>query len=390
MSRAVVGPMLAAVVLLGLADSMAGTYLVLFAVEEARFAPLQVGVFVSAVALGGIVASMIFGRRFDRAPTRRWLVVSVLAGAGGYALLSVITGFPSLLLVGLVLLGAVGAGYPQLFALADVAFAVNAKKRVAPLLRSGWSLAWAVGPLLGAWLVSAAGYDIVFQASAVALILTTSTVLLIPRPSGGTRPAPPTAERRNPRSRGFIAILTASIALVHTAMFTGSVALPLFVTGDLRRSGSDVGLLFSACAVVEVLAAFVLVWLLPRVNRPRLIMVGLGLFAIYFLVAALAGSLLVLLIAQVARGVAIAVIGTAGIQHFQVVMKPAGGAAAALFSNAVTAGSLVSGVLAGLLVQAFGTTATLGWCAGMSVAAAAAFWLAHRWRPEGVDIDSTV
>ncbi len=364
---------------------MAGTYLVLYAVDEAGFAPLQTGVFVSTVALGGIVASTIFGRRFDRAPNRRWLAISVVAGAGGYALLSVIVGFPLLLVVGLTLLGAAGASYPQLFALADIAFDSDAKQRATPLLRSGWSLAWAVGPLIGAWLVSEAGYDVVFQASAAALIATFVAILLIPRPAGGAAASTHTVEHRTARGRSgswFIAILTASMVLVHTAMFTGSVALPLYVTGDLRRAGRDVGLLFSACAVVEILAAFALVWVLPRVKRRRLILVGIGLFTIYFLMTVLAGSLVVLLIAQVARGIAIAVIGTAGIQHFQQVMAPAGGAAAALFSNAATAGSLISGVLAGTLIQAFGTTTTLAWCAALSVAAAIAFWLTHRLTPE--------
>ncbi len=163
------------------------------------------------------------------------------------------------------------------------------------------------------------------------------------------------------------------MVLVHTAMFAGSVALPLFVTDDLDRSAAAVGVLFSVCAAVEIVAALALVWLMPRLNRRMLILIGIGLFVAYFLLIVPAQSLVLLLIAQIARGTAIAVIGTAGIQHFQAVLAPASGAGAALFSNAATAGSLVSGVLAGGLVELAGTRTTLAVCGGLALLAAAAF-----------------
>ncbi len=372
--------MAAAVALFGCADSMTGSYLVLFASEEAGLSPLRVGLFVSAVALGGIVVSTVFGRRFDRSPTRRWVVVAAAASAAGFALVPWTDGFWPLMLIGVTLLGAAGAGYPQLFALADTAFEGAIKKRIAPLLRSGWSLAWAVGPLLGAWLLGVGGYSSLFSVAAIVLVLTIGVVALVPRAAdvapGPGSATPSTVEQSRPG--GFIVLLTAAMVLVHTAMFAGSVALPLYVTAELDRPSGDVGLIFSACAVVEIAAALLLVWVLPRVRLQRLVLVGLVLFIVYFVVAALADSLSAVLIAQLARGAAIAIIGTAGIQLFQAVLAPASGTAAALFSNATTAGSLVSGVLAGALIQLLGTRATLVSCGVLCVAACGAFWAAGR------------
>ncbi|MEU4396477.1 MFS transporter [Kribbella sp. NPDC023855] len=372
--------MVAAVALFGCADSMTGSYLVLFASEEADLSPLRVGLFVSAVALGGILVSTVFGRRFDRSPTRGWVVVAAVASAAGFALVPWVDGFWPLMLIGVTLLGAAGAGYPQLFALADIAFEGAIKKRVAPLLRSGWSLAWAVGPLLGAWLLGVAGYSGLFRVAAVVLVLTMGVVALVPRAadvaSGPGLANPSTSARSRPR--GPVVLLTAAMVLVHTAMFAGSVALPLYVTAELDRPSGDVGLIFSACAVVEIAAALLLVWVLPRVRLQQLVLAGLVLFIAYFVVAALAESLSAVLIAQLARGAAIAVIGTAGMQLFQAVLAPASGTAAALFSNAATAGSLVSGVLAGALIQLLGTRATLVSCGVLCVAACGAFWAANR------------
>ncbi|MFC7622651.1 MFS transporter [Microlunatus sp. GCM10028923] len=388
-------PMLAAVALLGLADSMTGSYLVLFATGPAGLMPVQVGVLSSVISLGGIAASAYFGRRFDRAPTRGFLAVACVAGAVGYALMPQVPHFVALLLVGLTLVGAVGAGYPQLFALAAVIFADSVRRRAAPILRSGWSLAWAVGPIVAAALLLVGGYTGLFRASAIALLLTAAVLLAVPSPGKvGQRSAETESESRPgravsrtassaPSNRRMIGTATASMILVHCAMFAGSIALPLYVTEDLHRPEGEVGLLFSACAVVEIVAALVLVWLLPRVPLPMLILSGFLLFAGYFVITVVAQGITALLLAQLARGGAIAVIGTAGLQYFQSLGKGTVGATTALFSNAATAGSLVSGLLAGALVQWFGTTVALGCCGLLSLTAGVVF-LAGRRRGPGV------
>jgi len=47
----------AGVLLLGIADSMVGSYLVLFAADAAGLSAMQVGIFASAPALGGLIVS---------------------------------------------------------------------------------------------------------------------------------------------------------------------------------------------------------------------------------------------------------------------------------------------------------------------------------------------
>src|SRR4051794_33843794 len=149
--RRAFGPVGTAVLLLGIADSMVGSYFVLFAADEVGLGPIQVGVLVSAPAVGGIVLSTLLGRRFDRRPTRIYAALAAAAGALGLALMTTTRSFVVLLLVALTLIGAAQAAFPQLFALARVVLgAGTAGQRSAPLLPSAGALAWAVGPLIGA------------------------------------------------------------------------------------------------------------------------------------------------------------------------------------------------------------------------------------------------
>lgn len=49
-----------------LAEATAGTYLTLFAANQAQMSPLLLGVFLSGTAVSGVTVSTWLGRRFDR------------------------------------------------------------------------------------------------------------------------------------------------------------------------------------------------------------------------------------------------------------------------------------------------------------------------------------
>lgn len=364
-----------ALLLLGIADSVAGSYLVLFASDQARLGAVQLGVFVSAPAAGSIIASFVAGRRFDRRPSRLYAAVADLAGAAGYAALLLTHSFTVMLIIGVVLLGAVGAAFPQLFALARLRLAGSlVEDRAALLLRSGWSLAWAVGPLIGALIVAHGDLNVVLAVAAAVLVATSLVTLGIPA-------APSSAHSRDesgapaagsvPR-RCVLALLAASAALFFTAMYAGSVALPLYVTRTLDRPASDIGLLYSACAIVEVLAAVGLALVPARVSQKLLIVASMVVFAGYFALT-ISGRFELVVTGQFARGIGIAVVGAAGIRYFQDLNRASLGGATTLFANASTTGSLIAGVLAGISNRYLGYTGTLALCGAAAVLAASLF-----------------
>jgi SET family sugar efflux transporter-like MFS transporter len=372
----------AAILLLGIADSMWGSYVVLFAADEAHLGPFQIGVLASATAIGGIAVAWVLGRRFDRRPARRYTIIVTVGCAVAFTILTVTTAFPVFLLLAFTLLGGVGAAFPQLFSLARSVLGDGpAGHRAAPLLRSVWSLAWAVGPLLGAVVLAHGGYAVLLWSAAAALLLTAAATLLVPKPQARPASSADGEEAGGTPPAWAVVLLTASVTLFFTAMYAGSVALPLFVTRALDRPASSVGILYSVCAAVEVAAALGLAAVPARVGQRLVILGGMLSFVVYFALTVMADGMALLLVGQVFRGVGIAVVGAAGIRFFQELLAPATGRATTLFANASTAGLLVAGVLAGSSVGAFGYVPTLALCGVAAVAGAVAFGVGSAARP---------
>jgi SET family sugar efflux transporter-like MFS transporter len=354
---------LASVLLLGIADSVIGPYLVLFAADQARLSPIRVGVFLSLISVSGLVVSTWLGRRYDRSASRWPALVAVAAPAAGYLALTATTNYPTLLLIGVGLLGAGLAAFPQLFTLARTHLdrvGISSARRGTPALRSVWSLAWAVGPMIGAAVLSRKGYDGLLLLTAGAFALVALPLLLI----GGT----PSAEQPEDANQDgnlisrpmFLAAV--SFTLFHTAMLSGSVALPLYVTRTLQQGDSDVGLLFSVCALVEIPAALGTMLLPARLLKRPVILIGMLLLGTYFVLVSMSSTMPMLLATQLARGVAIAAVGTLGITYVQDLAPHATGRATTLFANTLTIGSLISGVLAGATAQALGYRSALLIC----------------------------
>ena len=368
-----------AVVLLGIGDSMAGSYLVLFASEHAGLTPVQVGVFSSAPAAGGIVLGALAGRRFDRAPTKAYAIAAALLGALGFLLLTTTTSAPLLILIGVTLIAAGQAAFAQLFTLARVVLGDGrAGRRSAPLLRSGWSLAWALGPLAGAALLPRAGFPGLLTVAAAVVALAALSAAAAPTPRTPVAAPSPSAVTASRPSRPALALLVGGVTLFFLAMFAGSVALPLYVTRELHEPAGAVGLMFSACSAVEVVVALVLAGLPQRLNQRALIAGAMVAMAAFFAITVLASGMTTILLGQIARGVAIAVVGAAGIRFFQDLLAPATGRATTLFANAGAAGSLLSGVLAGLAITHWGYTTTLALCGVSALAGAAMFAVSPR------------
>lgn len=372
-----------AVVLLGLADSIVGSYYVLFLHDHADLSATRIGVLFSLPALGGIAFTLWSGRRFDRRPTRTWALLATASSAAGYALLTTTTSFAWLLLISLTLLAVYQAIYPQLFSTAATVLGSAALgQRAVPLLRSGWSLAWALGPLIaGLLLIPRIGYLGVLWVTVGLLVLTLLTTAAVPSPGAVPAPSPPpdagsgtsAADRPRGLPRARLVLLTASVVGFFLALFAGGLALPLYVTQGLGLSDEVVGTLFAVCAVVEVVAALAVAALPPRLSRRGLLVGGILALALHFALTAAAHGVVLLLVAQVPRGAAVTVLTTAGMRHVQEALAPSTGFATTLFSASVDGGFLLSGVLGGVAVDVLGYRPALIGCAVVTVLAVAAF-----------------
>jgi MFS transporter, SET family, sugar efflux transporter len=352
-------PFLAVLVAIGFADAITGSYFVLFAADELRLDPVRIGVATTLLTLSGIAVGAVAGRWVDRSPSRLPLAAGLLVAAAGFALLPEVVGFVPLLLV-CALTGAINLGFPQVFALEHLSRPPGAPGATA-VLRSGWSVAWALGPVLAGGLVLAVGYGALFWIAAAG-------VRGLPRPAPtGAREA---AEERPPRRTAAV-LPVAAVVLFHTAMFIGSFVLPLQITRDLDASGGWVGVVFGVCAAVEVAVALVLSALGERLPPSVGLIGAAAAFVLYFAGMWAAPALGWVLALQLLRGIGIAAMGVLGIELLQRLLAPQVAAATALFANALAVGALVSGVAAGVLVQVVQVRGALAVCAALAALATA-------------------
>lgn len=353
-----------------LAQGIAGTFMPLFAVQQAGLSPIELSVFLTASAATGIAASTWLGRRFDRHPGAMELLVVLVLGIVGYALMATTTDFLLLVLIAAGPIGFGSAAFTLLFALAkrqlDAIDPVVAERGVAAL-RMTSSLGWAIGPALGGMLVSGLGFGGAFIAGAVCAAVALGTVLVsgIWRIPAAAADAVEVVHLEVPKGRAALAV--GSIALFHMAMFMGSIALSITIVTELGGSETDVGLMFSLCAAIEVLVMGAFVGWPTRGSRQRWMLVGFAIFALYFLLLALFPTLAMAYWAQIVRAVAIGILSVVGMLYLQSLMPTRVGLAAGLFSSAISVGAVLSGALTGPWASAFGYASIFVFCAALTV-----------------------
>jgi MFS transporter, SET family, sugar efflux transporter len=355
-------------VLAGLADAISGPYLVLFLVDQAHLSPLSLSVVLTARALAGIAFAAGFGGWVDRKPSAAPLLIALAGSAVGYASLGFTRDFALLIVIAAGPVAVSAAAFSQSIALVRRSFehaSFQTANRAVGVLRASWSLAWAMGPAIGAVIVAAAGFRGVFFMSAAISAAALATLAVVQ-----AKPVSIDADHRirsgPPNGGPAIALAFTAIALFHTAMFLGSIPLAIVMTTSLGGAKSDVGLAYSLCAALEIVVMGVLIWRpLKRAERPAIV-IGFAVFVAYFVALALARSVGGVLWAQILRAISIALVTYLGISFLHSFMPHRAGAAAALFSNAGQLGSVFAALSAGLLAQAFGYSSIFVACAILS------------------------
>lgn len=366
-----------AVLLLGLATSLAGPFMSLFAVQQVGMTPLQLGLFLTFNALSAVLVSTRLGRWADRRSDRKPLVLLTLAaGVLAYLALSGVRSVYGVMATGVLLLAVSSAAFPQVFAFARSGFAQapgDLPEKAVTVLRAVFSFAWVVGPGVGAAVLSRWSFSGVFLLAALCYALAGLPLLFIRPPAPApaqpnSAPSPLTQELAAPPAppMGWV---VAAFTLYGMAMHMGMVMFSLFVTETLHGTSAQVGFLVGLCALLEipVMLLFVLSKRLPGVEW--LIKAGLLLFVVHFALIYLAQGMPLLIATQVLRAAVLAVMAGLGMTYFQQLMPGRFSAATTLYSNTSVVGSMLSGIVAGAWAQVFGYRPVFLLCAALSLAA---------------------
>jgi SET family sugar efflux transporter-like MFS transporter len=373
-------PALLAILCSVLAEAVGFSYMALLAVEKIGMSPLELSAFLTLSAISGIAVTTVFGHLHDRRPVLWPLIVSLGAKVVAFGLCAALTQSWMLIAVAVALFGPSSASFALMFAMAkgylDRVGGETVSRGMASL-RVASSLSWAIGPAIGAALVAGWSFTGVYVGAALLSALALVVVF-----ASRIKVVPAATEERQKITLGVVlAAAPAVIAMTafHTSMFMGSNAMSIVVARELGTE-TDVGLLFSLCAALEVLVMGLFVIRPMRKASVGLLAFGFLLFAGYFIMAIVWPTLLSLYLGQILRAAGIGILSVVGMAYVQELLPGRAGVASALFGNTMSAGGLLSGLGTGLFAEAFGYWSIFSVCAGLCLAGAAVLFVPARRR----------
>ncbi|QLQ40489.2 sugar efflux transporter [Micromonospora robiginosa] len=341
----------------GLSVAVVMPFLSLFLDTEVRADPVRVTVLLVVAPLAGVVVASLVGRLSDRAPIRRKLLIgAALAGVVGAGLIAFVRDYWILLALTVTAMALANSVFPQSFAYARQLLDRDDPGRAAlgiSAMRTVFSLAWVAGPPLAAVLLSAGGFRLLYltaaamYALAALVVAVRLTELPLPPP-----PAPDQGGGHAPgASRWRLALTVVTFTMLQCPMTLGVQVLPLFIGRDLRGDPADAGLVLGLCAALEIPLMLGLGALTARFRLRALILFGAGCGVVYYLIAAGASGVGVLLLAQPVNALFIAAVSGVAIAYVQDLLPGQPGRATTLFTNSFPIGAMLAGPLLGLATQ---------------------------------------
>ncbi|WP_438350782.1 sugar efflux transporter [Paenibacillus sp. FA6] len=351
----------------GMAISLSAPFLSIYFTEQLGVSIGMFGVFLSVTLIAGVWISTLIGRRSDLGLNRKSIyLVATLCNALAYSGYLLIQDFTILFIYMIVFTGLGAPAMAQLFAISREAvnksnFTEHAFANTT--LRSAFSLGFISGPLIGTLLIATIGFKGIFSGTIVVFLLIALLVFLFLKSNTALK-GNAKVKVKNFRLSQNLSILIPCLILVlmYIAHWTSTVNTALFITHNLGGSTSDVGLISSICAALEIPFMIMLGLLSAKYSNRVLMMWGGILGAVYFLVVIFSGAMWQMIAAQVLLAVFVAVITAIGISYIQDLLPSMPGYASTLYSNSSTIGRLIGSLVGGGLASIVGYRYSFVFC----------------------------
>ncbi len=350
--------------LIGIAGALQMPTLSLFLTNEVGVGPLWVGLFYAVTAIAGIIISFFIGRLSDKRGDRRMLLLTCcLVAVCNCVLFAFNRHYWVLLSVGMLLASVANAATPQLFALAREHADRSASKAAMfnSLMRAQMSLAWVLGPPLAFLLALNYGFMWMFLSAALAFVVSAAIIALF-LPSVPMRSQPgltPSFELAAARTTDIRMLFVASL-LMWTCNSIYIIDMPLYITKEMGLPQDLAGILMGVTAGVEIPFMLLAGHLAQRLGKKRLMLVALIAGIIFYAGMYLLQFKSALIILALFNAIFIGIVATIGIIYFQDLMPGRAGVATTLYTNSLTTGVILAGVIQGVVVQYFSHHATYG------------------------------
>ncbi|EBE1549236.1 MFS transporter [Salmonella enterica] len=356
--------------MMGVAGALQAPTLSLFLSREVGAQPFWVGLFYTVNAIAGIGVSLALAKRSDSRGDRRKLIMFCCLMAIGNALLFAFNRhYLTLITCGVLLASLANTAMPQLFALAREYADSSAREVVmfSSVMRAQLSLAWVIGPPLAFMLALNYGFTVMFSIAAVIFAVSLVLIaLMLPSVARVEQPVDaPLAQVNGWQDRNVRMLFIAS-TLMWTCNTMYIIDMPLWISVELGLSGKLAGVLMGTAAGLEIPAMILAGFYVKRFGKRRMMIAAVAAGVLFYVGLIFFHSRTALLL-QLFNAVFIGIVAGIGMLWFQDLMPGRAGAATTLFTNSISTGVILAGVIQGAVAQSFGHFAVYWVIAAISV-----------------------
>lgn len=364
--------------MMGVAGALQAPTLSLFLSREVGAQPFWVGIFYTVNAVAGILVSLWLAKRSDSQGDRRKLILFCCAMAIGNALLFAFNRhYLTLLTCGVLLAALANTAMPQLFALAREYADSSAREVVmfSSVMRAQLSLAWVIGPPLAFMLALNYGFTAMFSIAAaifaVSLGLIAFALPSVSRlDSAGAVPVTEVSGWKNKNVRRLFIAST----LMWTCNTMYIIDMPLWISSDLGLPDKLAGILMGTAAGLEIPAMILAGYYVKHFGKRRMMVIAVAAGVLFYLGLILFHSREALLALQLFNAVFIGIVAGIGMLWFQDLMPGRAGSATTLFTNSISTGVILAGIIQGAVAQSYGHYVVYWVIAAISLVALVLTW----------------
>ncbi|WP_312240279.1 sugar efflux transporter [Pantoea sp.] len=357
--------------MIGVAGALQAPTLSLFLTREVQARPFWVGLFFTVNAIAGIVVSLLVAKRSDNRGDRRMLILFCCAMALLNAILFAFNRhYLTLITLGVLLSALASVSMPQIFALAREYADRSAREVVmfSSVMRAQLSLAWVIGPPLSFALALNYGFVVMFMVAAalflICLLLVWFTLPSVPRIPQSPDVALTQISAWKDRNVRLLFIASVTMWTCNTMYI---IDMPLWISTTLGLPEKLAGLLMGSAAGLEIPVMLLAGHYAKRLGKRKLMLIAVAAGVLFYLGLVLFQSRAALMALQLFNAVFIGIIAGIGMLWFQDLMPGRPGAATTLFTNSISTGMILAGVLQGVLSERFGHEAVYWLALALSI-----------------------
>ncbi|MFP2516016.1 sugar efflux transporter [Buttiauxella agrestis] len=357
--------------MMGIAGALQAPTLSLFLSREVEVRPFWVGLFYTVNAIAGILVSLALAKRSDNQGDRRKLImVCCVMAVANCVLFAFNRHYLTLITIGVMFASIANTAMPQIFALARE-YADNSAREVvmfSSIMRAQLSLAWVIGPPLSFMLALNYGFTTMFLIAAGIFVISLALIFFaLPSVARIEQPADVALTQVSGWKDKNVRMLFIASMLMWTCNTMYIIDMPLWVSSDLGLPESLAGLLMGTAAGLEIPAMILAGYYVKRFGKRRMMVIAVSAGVLFYVGLILFHSRTALLLLQLFNAIFIGIVAGIGMLWFQDLMPGRPGSATTLFTNSISTGVILAGVLQGALAENFGHYSVYWLIAGLSV-----------------------